>query len=214
MLWLAGCGSAPPAPISTGAATYRVKAGDTLYRIAKTHGRSVAELARWNGLADPTDIRVGQVLRVAPPTGSRPAGVKPTPRPGAPANPTPMPRPAASIRLVMPAQGELAGSFDGQRSKGIQIAGKRGSAIVAAAAGRVVYAGEGIRSYGKLLIIKHDNDYLTAYAHNANLLVGEDAVVRQGQQIATMGDTGASRVQLHFELRYQGRAIDPRPYLP
>ena len=100
------------------------------------------------------------------------------------------------------------------RHKGIDIAGKAGDAVLAAADGRVVYADSGLRGYGKLIILKHNNTFLTAYAHNQNLLVKEDQQVRQGQKIAEMGSTDADRVKLHFEIRRQGKPVDPLKFLP
>ncbi|GAA5787295.1 peptidoglycan DD-metalloendopeptidase family protein [Chitiniphilus shinanonensis] len=212
---LTACGSTPDAPAAS-QGYYRVKPGDTLYRIARNHGRSVAELSRWNNLKDPTAISAGQLLRVTPPGSATPTRPSPTPpRPAPSPKPTPTPAPRApAIKLVQPAQGKVADRFDGNRNKGINYAGTRGSAVVAAAAGKVVYVGEGIRSYGRLVIVKHNEDYLTAYAHNESLLVREGEAVKQGQRIATMGDSGADRVMLHFELRYKGNAIDPVPFLP
>lgn len=121
---------------------------------------------------------------------------------------------ATSISLIWPAAGTVVRSFDGGNSKGIDIANTAGTPVIAAAAGTVVYAGNGLRGYGNLLIIKHDADYLTAYAHNRVLLVKEGQAVTQGQKIAEMGDTDNDRVALHFELRYGGRSIDPSRYLP
>jgi len=104
--------------------------------------------------------------------------------------------------------------FDDPRNKGIGIAGKAGDAVVAAADGRVVYAGAGLRGYGNLVILKHNNTYLTAYAHNQTLLVKEDQTVRKGQKIAEMGSSDADRVKLHFEVRRQGKPVDPLKHLP
>ena len=122
--------------------------------------------------------------------------------------------PATTISLIWPTQGSVIRGFDGKSSKGIDIAGASGTQIVAAAAGTVVYAGNGLRGYGNLLIIKHNADYLTAYAHNRALLVKEGQSITQGQAIAEMGDTDTNRVMLHFELRYKGSSIDPSRYLP
>ena len=108
----------------------------------------------------------------------------------------------------------MAAPFDDARSKGLVFAGKAGDPVLAAADGRVVYAGSGLRGYGNLLIVKHNNTYLTAYAHNQSLLVKEDQVVRRGQKIAEMGASDAERVQLHFELRKLGKPIDPARLLP
>jgi lipoprotein NlpD len=107
----------------------------------------------------------------------------------------------------------LAG-FDEQKNKGVDIAGRAGDPVLAAADGRVVYAGAGLRGYGNLIILKHNNTYLTAYAHNQSLLVKEDQTVRKGQKIAEMGSTDTDRVKLHFEIRRQGKPVDPTRYLP
>ena len=115
---------------------------------------------------------------------------------------------------MWPASGSLIAGFDEARNKGYDIAGKAGDPVVAAADGRVVYAGAGLRGYGNLIILKHNNTYLTAYAHNQALLVKEDQSVRKGQKIAEMGSTDADRVKLHFEVRRQGKPVDPSRYLP
>jgi lipoprotein NlpD len=107
----------------------------------------------------------------------------------------------------------LAG-FDEQRNKGLDIAGKPGDPVLASADGRVVYAGAGLRGYGNLVILKHNNTFLSAYAHNQTLLVKEDQTVRKGQKIAEMGSSDADRVKLHFEIRRQGKPVDPAKYLP
>ena len=108
----------------------------------------------------------------------------------------------------------MIGKFDGSRNKGIDIAGQAGAPVVAAEAGRVVYAGSELRGYGNLVIIKHSEQLLTAYAHNRKILVKENQTVRQGQRIAEMGSSGTDRVKLHFEVRRDGNAVDPMPYLP
>ena len=135
--------------------------------------------------------------------------------------PAPAPAPAAAgpedeIPWGWPTAGAgsvLAG-FDEQKNKGLDIGGRAGDSVVAAADGRVVYAGAGLRGYGNLVILKHNNTYLTAYAHNQSLLVKEDQVVRKGQKIAEMGSTDTDRVKLHFEIRRQGKPVDPARYLP
>ena len=130
------------------------------------------------------------------------------------------PNGAGKSTLLRLAAGELApGSgrirrFDGGNSKGIDISAAAGTPVIAAAPGTVVYAGNGLRGYGNLLIVKHNADYLTAYAHNRALLVKEGQSITQGQPIAEMGDTDTNRVMLHFELRYKGSSIDPSRYLP
>lgn len=113
-----------------------------------------------------------------------------------------------------PASGPTIGNFEEGKRKGVAIGGKAGDPVLAAADGRVVYAGSGLRGYGNLIIIKHNGEYLTAYAHNQSLLVKEDQAVRKGQKIAEMGSTDTDRVQLHFEIRKQGKPIDPAKQLP
>ncbi len=214
---------------------YTVQRGDTLVRIALDHGQNWRDLARWNGIDNPNLIEVGEVLRVTPPAEgvvARPIGApvvqaQPLPpqagRPAPAAAPAAAPPPAAAsappasaddLVWAWPAQGQTVGVFDEAKNKGIDIAGKAGDAVLAAADGRVVYAGSGLRGYGNLIILKHNNTYLTAYAHNQSLLVKEDQTVRQGQKIAEMGSTDADRVKLHFEIRRQGKPVDPARYLP
>jgi lipoprotein NlpD len=118
------------------------------------------------------------------------------------------------VNWAWPATTPVATAFDDAKSKGLAFAGKAGDPVFAAADGRVVYAGSGLRGYGNLVIVKHNATYLTAYAHNQSLLVKEDQVVRRGQKIAEMGSTDAERVQLHFEIRRQGKPIDPSRLLP
>jgi lipoprotein NlpD len=122
--------------------------------------------------------------------------------------------PDEDIPWLWPASGPLLAGFDEARNKGLGIGGKAGDPVLAAADGRVVYAGSGLRGYGNLVIVKHNATYLTAYAHNQALLVKEDQVVRRGQKIAEMGSTDADRVKLHFEIRRQGKPIDPSRLLP
>ena len=141
-------------------------------------------------------------------------GVTPAPAP-APASPPPPPSAGADDGdFIWPASGALIAGFDEAKNKGLGIAGKAGDAVLAAADGRVVYAGAGLRGYGNLIILKHNNTYLTAYAHNQSLLVKEDQAVKKGQKIAEMGSTDADRVKLHFEVRRQGKPVDPSRYLP
>ena len=118
------------------------------------------------------------------------------------------------IAWIWPAQGRLIAGFDEVKNKGYDIDGKAGDAIIASGDGRVVYAGAGLRGYGNLIILKHNNTYLTAYAHNQTLLVKEDQSVKKGQKIAEMGNSDADRVKLHFEIRRQGKPVDPAKYLP
>ena len=146
-----------------------------------------------------------------------PAAPKPSASAGA-APPVPATAPSAAgedgIDFLWPASGSLIAGFDEARNKGYDIAGKAGDPILASADGRVVYAGAGLRGYGNLVILKHNNTFLTAYAHNQALLVKEDQAARKGQKIAEMGSTDADRVKLHFEVRRQGKPVDPSRYLP
>jgi len=144
-----------------------------------------------------------------------PAVPAPTPSPVPPATPPAAPRDAeGDINWGWPANGPVTSAFDDVRSKGLSIAGKAGDPVLAAADGRVVYAGSGLRGYGNLVIVKHNATYLTAYAHNQTLLVKEDQVVRRGQKIAEMGSSDTDRVQLHFEVRRLGKPVDPARVLP
>lgn len=220
---------------------YTVQPGDTLFRIALDSGQTWRDVQAWNSLANPNVIEVGQVLRVAPPVGSAaaaaPTGVTAAPvasatvvsRPlastgtaTATAVVTPTPAPAApaalpagdAVNFIWPAQGAVVANFDEAKNKGVAIGGKVGDPVLAAADGRVVYAGAGLRGYGNLIILKHNNTYLTAYAHNQALLVREDQAVKQGQKIAEMGSSDTDRVKLHFEVRRQGKPVDPIAFLP
>ena len=145
----------------------------------------------------------------------------PAPAPAPAAAATPSPPPAAppsagadDVQFIWPAKGPLIAGFDEAKNKGLGIGGKAGDPVVAAADGRVVYAGAGLRGYGNLIILKHNNTFLTAYAHNQTLLVKEDQNVKQGQKIAEMGSSDADRVKLHFEIRRSGKPVDPARYLP
>ncbi|HSJ79711.1 MAG TPA: peptidoglycan DD-metalloendopeptidase family protein [Thiobacillus sp.] len=157
----------------------------------------------------------------APVTAVAPAVVRPAPVaaiPPAPAPaPTPAPAPAASGLVeswLWPAEGTLAGHFGAAGGKGIDIVGQRNAPVVAVAPGKVVYSGSGLRGYGQLLIVKHAGEFLSAYAHNETILVKEGDTVSAGQKIALMGDSGADRVKLHFEIRRYGKPLDPLIYLP
>jgi lipoprotein NlpD len=154
----------------------------------------------------------------AGPVAAAPAATSAT-APAASASPAPAPATPAlegdeAVQWSWPAVGPVLFGFEEGKTKGLLISGKAGDAVLAAADGRVVYAGSGLRGYGNLVIVKHNNTFLTAYAHNQTLLVKEDQAVRRGQKIAEMGSTDADRVQLHFEIRRQGRPIDPARLLP
>ena len=115
---------------------------------------------------------------------------------------------------IWPGHGPVLAGFDDAKNKGLDIGGTAGDAVLASSDGKVVYAGAGLRGYGNLIILKHNNTYLTAYAHNQTLLVKEDQSVKKGQKIAEMGNSDADRVKLHFEVRRQGKPVDPSKYLP
>jgi lipoprotein NlpD len=118
------------------------------------------------------------------------------------------------LTWIWPAKGAVVGEFDEAKNKGVDISGSAGDPVLASADGKVVYAGAGLRGYGNLIILKHNNTFLTAYAHNQSLLVKEDQVVKKGQKIAEMGNSDADKVKLHFEVRRQGKPVDPLKYLP
>jgi len=219
-------GSYEPAPPGY----YRVKKGDTLARIALDNGQAPRDVIAWNNLANPNQIEVGDLILVKPPAGSKSvvkpvvktttvdtsksdtSKVKETAKSDTPVlAPTEMVA-EPGIRLSSPAKGKITEQFS-ETTKGIDIAGKLGDPVLAAADGKVVYAGNSLRGYGNLVIVKHDNTYLTAYAHNSKLLVKEGDPVRKGQKIAEMGDTDSNSVELHFELRVNGKPVNPTPYL-
>ena len=209
---------------------YTVKRGDTLYSIALEHGADYREVAQWNYLDDPTRLRVGQVLRVKPPEdrpgpqiGSvrQPGAIESRPLDGSkpierPVESKPQP-PAIEVKageFVWPAKGRVLSGFAEPRSKGIDIDGKPGDPVVAAAAGRVTYVGSGISGLGKLVVIKHENGFITVYAHNREIVVKEQQTVTRGQKIAEIGSTDAERPKLHFQIRKGAAAVDPMIYLP
>ena len=218
---------------------YSVKPGDTLIRIGLESGQNFRDIVRWNNLENPNIIEVGQVLRVIAPVSETAVVTRPV-TPGSAVAAASSPRPPVSIASsasaaatpavvaataasaggdedvgwIWPAQGSLLAGFDEAKNKGLDIGGKAGDAVVASADGRVVYAGAGLRGYGNLIILKHNNTFLTAYAHNQTLMVKEDQTVRKGQKIAEMGSSDADRVKLHFEVRRQGKPVDPARYLP
>ncbi len=261
---------------------YTVRRGDTLLRIAFDHGQNYRDLVSWNKLADPDDIKVDQVLRIAPPEqvaggvktmpveappASEPRTVQPpvpkktspkgdkrpysdsalaelrgdgaarvdakvadkqdppdpvTTRPAVGAAPTGVVVPGSVVTAtdddklswMWPSDGKIVATFDEGKNKGIDIAGKAGQQVMAAGTGKVMYAGSGIRGYGNLVIVKHSNSLLSAYAHNRSIVVKEGQHVSKGQVIAEMGDSDADSVKLHFEIRQQGKPVDPSRFLP
>ena len=219
---------------------YVVVKGDTLYSIAFRLGIDFRELAARNGIQSPYIIKVGQTLRTAKPaahpstqapkvavnaspppkttikTASKQSKVtsvtKPSSKSQVPSDTVNEPQPVSRWRW--PSSGKVVRTYSSNRHKGIDIAGKRGDPVEAVAAGKVVYAGTGVTGYGSLLIIKHNDTYLSAYGHNERLLVSENMNIQAGQQIATMGSSGTDTVKLHFELRRLGQPIDPLTLLP
>ena len=208
-------------------ATARVQRGDTLYGVAFRNGIDFRDLATWNGIGAPYTIYPGQSLRLYPSSGKtvaatseRPATmVRPKP-PSVPAKPVAATIPAASassgVSWRWPADGAVIGRFAaGDATKqGVDIAGTSGQPVRAAGDGVVVYSGGGLVGYGELIIVKHNEAWLSAYGHNRTRLVNEGQNVKAGQQIAEMGRSGAARDMLHFEIRYNGKPVDPQLYLP
>ncbi len=190
--------------------TVQVEKGDTLYSLATENDMPAWKLASINGLKKPYIIYPGQNLRLKASSSSKPRT-------------TPKPKKtwtvADSRRVVSwqwPVKGKVLSKFNKRKNnaKGINIAGKEGYAVKAAAPGKVVYSGNGLISYGNLVIIKHSRSYLSAYAHNRKLLVKEGQMVKVGQKIAELGKTGTEKPQLHFEIRKNGKPVNPLLYLP
>ena len=208
---VAACGSNPKqgSSGSTSDGYYRVARGDTLTKIARQHGQSVNEIMRANNMTNPNRIKVGQMLRVkGGSTTPPPATVQPARQTTAQSVPAPR-----GIRLIWPAAGtHRKGTVS--HSQGVFISGTEGEAIKAAAAGTVMYAGNGLRGYGNMVIVSHDANFISVYAHNKSLNVKEGQSVKQGQTIAAMGNTDTTATQLYFELRYNGKAVDVLPHLP
>ena len=194
--------------------------GDTLYSLSKWYGVSVNELAQLNQLKKPYIIQPGQTIFLKPlntkdkSVTAKTSTVTSTIKPPAQQSATiSWPK---SVRWQWPAKGKVVKKYNRQRNdaKGIDIAGKRGDAIVASAEGKVVYSGSGLISYGNLIIIKHNKTFLSAYAYNRKLLVKEGDIVNAGQKIAEMGDKDQPGPRLHFEIRKNGKPVDPMKYLP
>lgn len=220
-----------------------VQKGDTLYAIAWRYGRDVYELADANKLSAPFTVRPGQVIRldvkgnaqaarqaVARNSTARPSSPPAVSRPiSKPRAPQAQPetsrgnkqlqttdRVVADINWRWPFVGPVIAKYStsGVINKGIDIAGEAGDPIRAAADGEVVYAGSGLLGYGELIIVTHNDRYLSAYAHNRRILVKEGQKINQGQTIAELGSTGTNRNKLHFEIRKDGNPVDPLKYLP
>lgn len=200
---------------------YTVRSGDTLYALGRAFGQSYHDIAVWNKISDKDDIVVGQVLRIKPPAaglrtaassaGQSAAARKPQNEPQPPE--APVAGELTSMNWVWPAQGRVT-LASGHNLKGIDIAGASGQPVRASAAGKVSYAGHGIRGYGNLIIIKHSRSLLSVYAHNKTIMVSEGQSVNRGQQIAQMGDSDSSTVKLYFEIRGNGKPFNPLSVLP
>jgi lipoprotein NlpD len=219
-------------------AVHHVRRGETLYRIALHYDIEVDDLARWNRIVPPYRITAGQTLRLAAPATepeagataaadaestrngatktrtARKGGVSATKKPVSPGKPV---VPAAAVRTVTwawPTEGAVMERFSNSGTRGIDVAGRKGQGIKAAGDGQVVYQGGGLRGYGQLIILKHNAEFLSAYAHCDRIHVKEGEVIKRGQRIADMGSSGTDRVKLHFEIRYRGTPVDPLRYLP
>jgi lipoprotein NlpD len=204
---LAACSGGPAWDYTPGQ-RHVVRSGETLSVIAARYGKDFRDLARWNNLGDGSLIYPGQVIRLTPPAGGTVA--RPAPRPASPVPADPPPD------WYWPTNGRIVAEFNGGGSNGsgLLIAGKAGQPVRAAAAGKVVYSGGGLIGYGQLIIVKHNDTYLSAYGHNASLLVKEGESIKKGQRIATMGEGPGQAPRLHFEIRRNGKPVDPRRYLP
>jgi lipoprotein NlpD len=205
-----------------------VRRGDTLFSLSQENDISVARLAAINGLKEPYVINPGQTLSL---TG-RPVQA-PVEVPVRPMTQNTVRQAAASqvkppvintaesvvdtdrtVNWQWPVEGKLLAHFNKKDAKGIDIAGSEGQSVKAASSGKVVYSGNGLISYGNLIIIKHSRSYLSAYAHNKKLLVKEGETIKAGQKIAELGKTGVEKPKLHFEIRKNGKPVDPLGYLP
>ena len=221
-------------------AFYTVRKGDTLYGIALAFGQNWRDIASWNNLSDPDKIKIGEKLRVVPKdTGNAAVSIplesaaietppgrstsdesKVTGNQGAFGNALldeSMDRDeglVTSLGWVWPANGQITEQFSDSNSKGISIAGASGEAIFAVSDGKVVYSGNGLRGYGNLVIIKHPDEFITAYAHNKSIFVKEGETVNKGQKIAEMGMSETDSPKLLFEVRRGGKPLDPLLYLP
>ena len=211
---------------------HRVSKGETLYSIAWEYGHDVREVAAWNHIRAPYTIYPNQLIRIVRPKVVARAKTKtahPTSKDYSyrpPTQPTKTSRTKTSTRAATASAGKISWQWPTKGNiitryssrdagkKGLDIAGKQGQAIYAAAGGEIVYSGSGLRGYGKLIIIKHNDMYLSAYAHNKRLHVKEDQTVKKGQHIADMGSSEADTPMLHFEVRRNGKPVDPLRYLP
>lgn len=195
---------------------YCVQPGDTLDSVAYGFGRKADDIAHWNGLAPGATLPVAKLLRVSPPDWTAIQHATPGgPKAAASSSPA---SPASALshagQFIWPVSGMVTHEFGVDNARGIEIAGRAGMPVKAVAAGRVVYAGDGIKSYGLMVIVKHDNGYVTAYGNNRKILVHEGDTVTQGMTIAEMGTRSGGKALLQFEMREGSRAVDPLVHLP
>lgn len=204
---------------------YTVQKGDTLFSIAWSFDQTYQQLASQNNISRPYTIYPGQKLYLSP-AAAKKAGIKKpsktaskkttTPKKTAAKKPAPKTVSAVESNWVWPLKGSIIQKFSIKQpvNKGINIAVAEGTTVKSARSGVVAYAGSQLKGYGKLIIIKHDNTYLSAYAHNRKILVKEGQKVKQGQKIAESGSSGVRQPQLHFEIRKRGKPVNPVSFLP
>ena len=240
-IFLVGCGSflAPVPVINKSPArnipdAYEVKQGDSIYKIAWAYGVDYLDIAKWTKIKEPYSLSPGQIVYLKKSTiakitpldadshqlkepfvAKRLPAKEPEKRSKSPPEESPsVIFSGTPAKWNWPAEGKLVGEYAPDKgSNGIQIAGTEGSPIKATAAGQVVYVGQGLRGYGQLIILKHSEEFLSAYAHNKKLLVEEGQAIKSGQRIAIMGSSGTQTTMLHFEIRKDGKPVDPMKYL-
>ena len=212
-LVITGCGSA----LNWTPEHYVVRSGDTLYSIAFGYRLDQRDLAAWNRLGDGSVIYPGQKLKLTGPASAGPrAKSSGSASAGSSSSPPALKQSRPVAAWQWPTDGTVIAAY-GSSSKtksGVQIGGRSGQSVVAAAGGKVVYSGSGLAGYGQLLIVTHNENYLSAYGHNGSLLVSEGERVSIGQKIAKMGLGPGRRAMLHFEIRRDGEPVDPVRYLP
>ena len=203
---------------------HRVRAGETLYSIAFEYGRDHRDVARWNRISRPYTIYPKQKLRIIPISSdgkttkqlTKDKYRRSTSRKSLPSDNKNRYVTNSKLKWRWPTQGKVISTFSirdpGRR--GIDIVGRKGQPVNAAAAGRVVYRGNGLRGYGNLIIVKHNETYFSAYAHTENVVIKENEKVKLGQKLADMGNTNSERTKLHFEIRRNGKPVNPLKYLP
>ena len=239
-LIVSGCTSSSLAPVVNGwdqprakKQNYVVQKGDTIYSIAWAFGVDYRDLADINGLQSPYSIQIGQTLTMGAPIKAKVKKSAMIPEVVDVNEPQPDVKPRATIqakpqsqaesssvatsnavpRFIRPVTGKIVARYGLKGNKGMDFAGFVGESIIASSAGEVVYAGDGIKGYGMLIIVKSSDDFLVAYAYNQKLLVSEGDHVKRGQRIATMGLDRNNHPRLHFEIRKQGQPVNPKPYI-